>query len=112
MLSSISFDVCSLDNIYNSTDGFEYSLPRAVLEEYLSGKAFDNKEVYSEEDSRNLRDDIQEIYLGSLRAIGIEDGQGVKPTRLALGNVEAVAARRRTEDRQIGQAELAEGLVR
>lgn len=53
-------NVCNLDLIYNSD--YQYSLPQKVLESFISGKAFDNKENYIEEESRNLHNDINELY--------------------------------------------------
>jgi hypothetical protein len=38
--------ICDLERIYN--DSYAYSLPRAVLEGFLSGESFDNQEKYSE----------------------------------------------------------------
>lgn len=57
---STSNDVCNLSLIYNQR--YQYSLPQKILEGFLSGKAFDNPEVYSNEDSENLRKDINELY--------------------------------------------------
>jgi len=77
MLRSISFDICNLDHIYNTSDGFEYSLPRPLLEEYLSGIAFDNKEVYSEQESQNLREDIEEIFKKIMSKNPIKDSSAI-----------------------------------
>ena len=52
MLSLVPCNVCNLDLIYNSE--YKYSLPQNVLEGFLSGKAFDNKENYTQEESENL----------------------------------------------------------
>jgi len=54
------YDVCQLDLIYNNN--YEYSLPRNILASYLSGKAFDHPEDYSDLEAANLRDDIREIF--------------------------------------------------
>lgn len=56
----LTHDVCNLDLIYNSD--YQYSLPKNVLESFLSGKAFDNKENYSSKESEDLRDDINDLY--------------------------------------------------
>lgn len=56
----MAFDVCNTQQIYNSE--FHYSLPQSMLEQYSSGKAFDNKEEYSEDESQRLNADINEIY--------------------------------------------------
>ena len=53
-------DICNLDEVYN--EAFQYSLPRPILESYLSGKAFDNSQEYSLEESENLKQDIHDIY--------------------------------------------------
>jgi predicted ABC-type ATPase len=56
-------EVLNLDLIYQSDPpGFAYSLPRSVLESYLSGKAFDHKEVYSREELDDLKADICDLY--------------------------------------------------
>lgn len=55
----VAFDVCDLNRIYNKE--FEYSLPRTVLEGFLSGKAFDNPNKYSAEELQNLKTDIREL---------------------------------------------------
>ena len=57
-------DVCDLEQIYNSE--YTYSLPRAILESFLSGKAFDHKEKYSAEELENLYEDIRDIYKTNL----------------------------------------------
>ncbi len=57
---SIMCDVCAVDSIYGN--GFEYSLPKDVLEGFLSGKAFDNCDEYTADESQRLREDIREIY--------------------------------------------------
>lgn len=60
MTSQVSTDVCNLSLIYN--ESYQYSLPQKVLEGFLSGKAFDNPEVYTSEESEKLRSDINELY--------------------------------------------------
>ncbi|MBA2367829.1 MAG: zeta toxin family protein [Candidatus Protochlamydia sp.] len=60
MSNFIACNPCNLDLIYNSV--YKYSLPKNVLEGFLSGKAFDNKENYTEEESENLSKDINELY--------------------------------------------------
>lgn len=60
MYQPASIDVCDLDLIYNDT--YSYSLPRPVLESYLSGKAFDNLTPYTEQESENVQNDIRDIY--------------------------------------------------
>lgn len=59
-------DIFNLDQIYSSD--FQYSLPRTVLESYLSGKAFDNPDFYSAEESEKMHDDIRYIYHSILAA--------------------------------------------
>lgn len=58
--SQVSIDVCNLSLIYN--ERYQYSLPQKVLEGFLSGKAFDNPEVYTGEESERLHCDINELY--------------------------------------------------
>ena len=62
MARKAPYDVCNTSLIYDRDAGYEYSLPKAVLESFLSGKAFDNPEVYSEEEVLGLRSDINEIF--------------------------------------------------
>jgi hypothetical protein len=57
-----TYDVCNVDRLYDKDQGFEFSLPRKILEEYLSGKAFDNPEFYTEVEARQLRQDISTIF--------------------------------------------------
>ena len=60
------YSVCNLDLIYNKD--FEYSLPRNLLEKFLSGIGFVNKpeEIeksrYSEEEGIKLRADINALF--------------------------------------------------
>ena len=61
MAAHVSCDVCDLSRIYEP-GGFCYSLPEHVLKVFFSGKAFDNKQPYSEEEQQRLRDDINEMY--------------------------------------------------
>lgn len=49
----------SFDVVYNSR--YSYSLPKAVMESYFSGKAFDHQEFYTENQARALQEDIREI---------------------------------------------------
>ena len=52
--------VCNIDLLYG--DEYSYSLPREALETFLSGKAFDNKELYTEEETRLMWQDITDLY--------------------------------------------------
>lgn len=54
------FDICNLDLIYNRE--YEYSLPRSILEGYLSGKAFDYNTEYTKEELDALKRDVNEIF--------------------------------------------------
>jgi predicted ABC-type ATPase len=54
-------DISNLDLIYHP-DSFTYSLPRSVLETFISGKAFDHKEEYTAEEKEKLWQDIFKIY--------------------------------------------------
>lgn len=53
-------DLFNLDLIYN--DSYNFSLPREILESYLSGNSYDYKQYYTDEESAKLREDISEIY--------------------------------------------------
>ncbi|HSX37685.1 MAG TPA: zeta toxin family protein [Chlamydiales bacterium] len=64
MSNQVSSDVCNLSLIYN--ENYQYSLPQKVLESFLSGKAFDNPEVYTGEESERLRSDINALWQGIL----------------------------------------------
>jgi hypothetical protein len=54
-------DVCDTRFIYDKA-GYEYSLPKPILEGFLSGKAFDNPREYTADESFRLKADISEIY--------------------------------------------------
>ncbi len=54
--------VCNLSYIYDKAGGYEYSLPKSELERFLSGKAFDNPEIYSEDESLRLHADIKDLF--------------------------------------------------
>lgn len=60
MSSTVNYDVCDLNLIYN--ERYQYSLPRKVLEEFFSGKAFGNREFYTPKESKRLGRDINQIY--------------------------------------------------
>ncbi len=55
-----SADICNLGEIYSQ--GFNYSLPRPVLESFLDGKAFDHKISYTIDEKQRLDADIHSIY--------------------------------------------------
>lgn len=57
-----NYDICNLDLIYSKESGYTYSLPRPILESFLSGKAFDNPEPYSEHELAQIRADINRLY--------------------------------------------------
>jgi len=82
MTSIVPYDVCNVDLIYNKANGYEYSLPKNILESFLSGKAFDNPEVYSEEEALKLRDDINKLF---------ERMMSTKPTKAPLAVMTAGA---------------------
>ncbi|HEY5234595.1 MAG TPA: zeta toxin family protein [Rhabdochlamydiaceae bacterium] len=62
MSGGTRIDVCDVNRVYDKAGGFEYSVPRNMVEGFLSGKAFDNPEVYSGEEAERLHADINEIY--------------------------------------------------
>lgn len=55
-----SMNACDLNAIYGPS--YSYSLPREVMESFLSGKAFDHPAVYTPEEAISLAADIQAIY--------------------------------------------------
>jgi len=55
------YDVCDMSLIYQE-GAFQYSLPQKVLESFLSGRAFDNLEKYTEDESFRVCADIREIF--------------------------------------------------
>lgn len=58
-------ELFDLNLIYNSElNGFNYSLPRPILESFFSGKAFDHKKEYTKEEQRDLKSDVGAIYQG------------------------------------------------
>jgi predicted ABC-type ATPase len=75
-----SMNVCDLNAIYGST--YSYSLPRGVMESFLSGKAFDHPNVYTAEESEALAVDIQAIYTKAM---------GQNPQRLPVAVMTAGA---------------------
>ena len=66
MTSISTYNVCDTRLIYDRDKGYEYSLPKGMLESFLSGKAFDNPEVYTEEESLRLAQDINELFQNML----------------------------------------------
>lgn len=54
------YNICNLDRIYNAK--YEYSLPKKVLESFISGKAFDHPREYSLIEQKDLQKDILDIY--------------------------------------------------
>ncbi|WP_068466657.1 zeta toxin family protein [Candidatus Protochlamydia phocaeensis] len=73
----IEYDVCDVSLIYDKSSGYEYSLPRTILEGFLTGKAFDHPNFYSLEESRNLRDDINELYQNILSRNPIKENMAI-----------------------------------
>jgi predicted ABC-type ATPase len=60
MSSTASYDVCDLNLIYNTS--YQYFLPQKVLESFISGKCFDHPDHYTDEESKRLQDDINQLY--------------------------------------------------
>ncbi len=60
-LAATAYDVCNTDLIYNP-EKYEYSLPKGILESFLSGKAFDHPMPYTENESARLHEDINELF--------------------------------------------------
>lgn len=72
-MSRTSYDVCDMSLIYDKEGGYEYSLPKGILESFLSGKAFDNPEVYTESESEGLREDINDIFQNIISANPVKE---------------------------------------
>ena len=70
-------NIFDLSRIYDTNGGYAYSLPKTILESYISGKAFDNKEAYSAEESARLQQDISEIYQSILSANPMKENLAV-----------------------------------
>lgn len=64
-------NACNIDRLYR--DGFSYSLPEKILAGFLSGKAFDNPEVYSADEAARLESDINDLYQRILAADPIKE---------------------------------------
>jgi len=75
MSSPVSSDICNLSLIYN--ESYQYSLPKNILEGFLSGKAFDNPEVYTSEESVRLRSDINELYQSILATKPVKENLAI-----------------------------------
>ncbi len=75
MHSPVNNDVCNLSLIYN--ESFQYSLPKKILEGFLSGKAFDHPEVYTIEESERLCTDINELYQSILTPKSVQENVAV-----------------------------------
>jgi hypothetical protein len=56
----MTVNICDLSRIYNSE--YQYSLPRDVLESFLTGKAFDNKKIYAPEEFQALCENINRLF--------------------------------------------------
>jgi hypothetical protein len=65
-VNQVNSSVCNLSLIYN--ESYQYSLPQNILEGFLSGKAFDNPEFYTGEESEKLHSDINELYQSILES--------------------------------------------
>jgi len=76
-----ALDVCQLDHIYN--EKFTFSLPRSILEGYLSGVAFDNKVPYNPAEMASLQEDINEIYQNIVAADPLKKSH-IRPEPLAV----------------------------
>lgn len=59
---SATSNICDLNLLYDEEGGFEYSLPRNILEGFLSGKAFDNPNPYTSEELSKLFEDINGLF--------------------------------------------------
>jgi hypothetical protein len=68
-------DVCDLDSIYNST--YSYSLPKGVLQGFLSGKAFDHPMEYTSDEAEKLNADINQLFQAMMDSNPVRDNLAV-----------------------------------
>jgi hypothetical protein len=66
MVPSAAYDVCDLSLIYTKEPGYSYSLPRSVLETFLSGRGFDYPGLYAPDELASLKADINDLYQGMM----------------------------------------------
>jgi predicted ABC-type ATPase len=92
MNSTFALDLYNLDLIYHPT--FQYSLPRKNLENFISGKAFDHPNFYTEEESTKLREDTFEIYHNMISKNPVQE-------KIAIMTAGAPGAGKTTKLRQI-----------
>lgn len=67
----MSIHPCNLDAIYN--ESFSYSLPRPLLESFLSGKAFDHKREYTPAEREKLHADIRDLFQATVTGESVEE---------------------------------------
>ncbi|MEM1282744.1 MAG: zeta toxin family protein [Chlamydiota bacterium] len=89
-------DVCDLDAIYNST--YSYSLPKGVLQGFLSGKAFHYPTEYTSSEAKSLNKDINDLFQAMMDspvrdnlAVISAGSPGVGKTTLLRQKLEAAA---------------------
>jgi predicted ABC-type ATPase len=82
MASSAIPKVCNTDTIYEGDGGFNYSLPKGILDSYLSGKAFDHPREYSLAERTALELDIENLFVRMME---------VNPTRERIAVITAGA---------------------
>ncbi len=68
MASSAIPTVCNTNTIYEGDGGFNYSLPKGILDSYLSGKAFDHPREYSLAKRTALESDIENLFVRMMEA--------------------------------------------
>lgn len=75
--TAASCDVCDLSAIYNPAPGYSYSLPKGILESFLSGKAFDYPKAYTSDESAKLNADINGLFQAMMSANPVMDNLAV-----------------------------------
>lgn len=93
-------NVCNLDLIYNNS--YKYSLPKNILEGYLSGKGFDYTQIYTGDEAERLYQDINEIYQNILMEEPLKEN-------LAIMTAGAPGAGKTLKLRQDREANLLKG---
>ena len=64
--TEVDYNICDLNQIYNSPSGYSYSLPKNVLESFLHGRAFDHPNLYTPDELERLKSDINALFHGMM----------------------------------------------
>jgi predicted ABC-type ATPase len=71
--TAASHNVCDLSTVYNPVPGYSYSLPKGILESFLSGKAFDYPKPYTSDESARLNADINGLFQAVMSSTPVQD---------------------------------------